>query len=397
MFRPEDFGAFALYATIVMIALPLVSARYEMAIVPAETDDEASGLVLLCCFVALIAGICAILVLQWPLLIRAVGLRALSRWPLIIAIGIVLNGIYQAFIQFETRERRFRAIANSSISQSGGAAAVQVSAGFLRASGALGLIAGQVAGTVLGVVAVHRGARRALLIWNRRNSQRRFAALKGLAWKYRTYPLFLPWGGFVNALAQKIPVILISAYYGPFFLGLYAVADRLLRTPTTLIGQSSAQVLFQKMTEPHIKAKMPRVLPVWAAGMSVLAILPFSMFYIFCRPLFAFALGRQWIEAGTVGAVLIPIYWGALVVSPISTLLIVANRQALLLGIQMLGLGGSLASFWFGHHFSWGALQTLILYSSVQAGVYVIYYGALIATAKSIARRQTEVLPICAV
>ena len=47
LFRPEDFGVFAMYVTLLSVSAPLIAVRYELAIVPAETDDDAFALVLL--------------------------------------------------------------------------------------------------------------------------------------------------------------------------------------------------------------------------------------------------------------------------------------------------------------------------------------------------------------
>jgi O-antigen/teichoic acid export membrane protein len=199
----------------------------------------------------------------------------------------------------------------------------------------------------------------------------------------------------VNALAQKLPVLMLSAFYGPFFLGLYALADRLLRTPVSLVGQSSSQVFFQKMTERHVKARMPRLILIWAGAMTLCSAVPFTLFYFFSRPLFGLILGNKWEPAGDLAAVLIPIYWGGLVVTPISTMLIVANRQAMLLGIQVLFLIAGFGSLWIGHRLFSSGAQTLMLYSIVQWVVYVIYLCGLLSTAKAVAREQAQPSNAC--
>ena len=318
----------------------------------------------------------------------------MANYSIPLAIGVVLNGMYQALAQFATREQKFRKIAKSQMFQSGGMAVAQVSTGAINGSGGLPLIGGQILGTVLSCLTVGRGVRKGWSVWRQRCRGRSFLALKTVAVRYRNHPLFLPWGGFVNALGQRLPVLMLSAFYGPFFLGLYALADRLLKTPATLVGQSSSQVFFQKMTERHIKAQMPRLIITWALGMTVVSALPFTLFYFFSRPLFAVVLGKQWEPAGALAAVLIPIYWGALIVTPISTMLIVANRQALLLGIQLLFLVAGFGALWFGHRLFSTGIHTLLLYSIVQWLVYVLYLWALFSTAKAMAREQ-QISNVC--
>jgi O-antigen/teichoic acid export membrane protein len=391
LYHPEDFGVFAMFVTVLLVTAPVVCARYELAIVPAENDDDAFGLFLLSCIVSLLFGILIFLSFQNRQLLQAIGLGPVIPYSAVVVFGVILNGIYQALLQFATRERRFRHIAKSQMLQSGGGVVFQASAGASTGLGPAGLIWGQIVGTSIAFLAVGRGLQRSWLAWRERHARNSIRALREVAIAHKNHPIFLPWGGFLNALAQKMPVLMLSAFYGPFFLGLYSIADRLLRTPAMLIGQSSSQVLFQKMTEPYMKANMPRLIVVWTVGMTLISAVPFTLFYFFSRPLFSFILGPKWAAAGALAAVLIPIYWGILVVSPISTILIIANRQALLVSIQALILSSSFGSLWLGHRWFADGAKTLLLYSVVQCGVYIVYYCALWSTAKSMARKQTQV------
>ena len=396
LFHPEDFGVFAMYVTLLSVSAPLIAVRYELAIVPAETDDDAFALVLLSCAISLMLGILVLIGLEQRAILQAVGLAPIAGYSIPIALGVVLNGIYQTLLQFKTREQKFRTIARSQLIQSTGAAVAQASTGALVASGGIALIGGQVFGTILSCLDVGRGLRDGLRVWGARHKGHRLATVKAVAHRYRKHPIFLPWGGFVNALGQKLPVLMLSAFYGPVFLGFYALADRLLRTPVSLVGQSSSQVFFQKMTERHVKARLPQLILVWTGVMTLFSAIPFTLFYFFSRPLFALILGKQWAPAGDLAAFLIPIYWGGLIVTPISTMLIVANRQAMLLGIQVLFLVTGFGSLWVGHRLLSSGAQTLMLYSVVQWLVYVVYLWGLLSTAKAVAREQTQLSNACA-
>jgi O-antigen/teichoic acid export membrane protein len=395
LFRPEDFGLFAMYVTLLSVSAPVIAVRYELAIVPAETDDDALGLVLLSLGISIVLGLVVMIGLEQRSWLHAVGLAPLAGYSLPIALGIVLNGTYQTLLQLKTREQKFRTIARSQLVQSTGAAVVQASTGALVSQSGIALVAGQIVGTIVSCLGMGRSLRDGFRDWKTRHRGSYLQTLKTVAHRYRNHPIFLPWGGFVNALAQKLPVLMLSAFYGPFFLGLYAIADRLLKTPVSLVGQSSSQVFFQKMTERHVKARMPRLILIWAGAMTLFSAVPFTLFYFFSRPLFALILGPKWAPAGALAAVLIPIYWGGLVVTPISTMLIVANRQKMLLGIQLLFLVAGFGSLWVGHRLFTNGAQTLMLYSIVQCLVYVVYLWGLLSTAKAVAREQAQPSNAC--
>jgi O-antigen/teichoic acid export membrane protein len=395
LFRPEDFGLFAMYVTLLSVSAPVIAVRYELAIVPAETDDDALGLVLLSLGISIVLGLVVMIGLEQRSWLHAVGLAPLAGYSLPIALGIVLNGTYQTLLQLKTREQKFRTIARSQLVQSTGAAVVQASTGALVSQSGIALVAGQIVGTIVSCLGMGRSLRDGFRDWKTRHRGSYLQTLKTVAHRYRNHPIFLPWGGFVNALGQKLPVLMLSAFYGPFFLGLYAIADRLLKTPVSLVGQSSSQVFFQKMTERHVKARMPRLILIWAGAMTLFSAVPFTLFYFFSRPLFALILGPKWAPAGDLAAVLIPIYWGGLVVTPISTMLIVANRQKMLLGIQLLFLVAGFGSLWVGHRLFTNGAQTLMLYSIVQCLVYVVYLWGLLSTAKAVAREQAQPSNAC--
>lgn len=395
LYSPEAFGVYAIYTTLLMLSAPLVSGRYELAIVPAETDDEAFGLLLLCCIIALLLGVVTLFALRDKGLLASVGLEPLARYSGLVAASIVLNGLFQALLQFWIRQKQFRGIAVSDVFRSAGMIGAQISMPELKATGAFGLMIGQIVGIVSSIIVLGRTFESNFASWKLRHSRDGLRTLRTLAIRYRKHPIFLPWGALADSLGNKLPVLMLSAFYGPGFLGMYALADRLLRTPSTLVGQSSAQVLFQKMTERRVKSGMPRVITLWGLGMTILCAVPFTLLYFYGRRFFSLILGEQWAPAGAIAAVLIPTYWGSLVVSPISCLLIVANRQGLAVSIQALYLLGAFGSLWIGHRVFSNGVQTLCLYSVVQFCVYAISYSVLFWTGKRVAQKEVELDHTC--
>src|SRR5207248_936122 len=153
-------------------------ARYELAIVPAENDDDAFGLFLLSCIVSLLFGILIFLGFQSPQPLQAIGLGPVIPYSAVVVIGVILNGIYQALLQFATRERRFRHIATSQMLQSGGGAVFQASAAASTIGlGPSGLIWGQIVGTSVAFLAVGRGLQISRLAWRERHQHNSIRAL----------------------------------------------------------------------------------------------------------------------------------------------------------------------------------------------------------------------------
>jgi len=386
LYVPENFGVLALYSSLLFISMPLVSARYEMAIVPAENDDEAFGLLLLSCGIAILFGLMTTL-LMLPRLTTVLRMQALQRYVWLVPFSVIVTGFYQAVRQYRIREKQFHDISVSQIVQSGGAAVAQFGSVVIQAS-AWGLLLGQLSGLLASTYVLSRSVKSAWDRWHRLHQDQHFATLRGLAVRYRRHPTFLPWGGFVDSMAQRLPILMLSGFYGPYFLGLYAVADRIIRMPISLIGQNCAPVLFQKMSEQDTKARIASILMRWGLGMSAFFLLPAVALYLASRFLFAVVLGKTWAAAGGLAVDLIPIYWGSLVVSPVSGLLIIANRQGLYFLIQALFLVTGFCSLWLGHHWMMNGEKTVLLYSSVQFLVYLGYFAVLFSAGRAMVRKQ---------
>jgi lipopolysaccharide exporter len=386
LYNPIDFGVFAVFATVLSVSGPLISARYELAIVPSEDDDVAFGLLILSCFIALAMGLLVVALFAFNRLASSLGLQVLVPYRWIVFVSIVLCGFYEALRQFRIREQQYRRISISQVVQSGASVTVQTAGRGFLGLGGVGLLLGQVAGIGFSTYSLGRGIGKCWSSWRTKHRGQILNTLQNVAIRHYKHPAYLPWGGFLDGLAQRLPILMLSAFYGPYFLGLYAIADRLLRTPIYLLGQASSQVLFRKMTEQNVKAQMPRLLIMWAILGTVASFLPLTLLGIFSRSLFSFALGRAWESAGSLAVLLIPLYWGALVVSPVSGLLIIANRQGMLLVIQILFLLSGFSALWFGHRFLLDGPSTLLLYSMTQWCVYGLYFLALLFAARSVAR-----------
>jgi lipopolysaccharide exporter len=395
LYNPRDFGVFALFATVLSVSGPLISARYELAIVPCEDDDAAFGLVVLSCLIALAVGLLVLTFFAFSRLSNLLGLQVLVPYRWIVFVSIVLCGFYEALRQFRIREQQYRRMSVSQVLQSGASVAMQTAGrGFLGLGGA-GLLLGQAVGIGFSTYNLGRGVGKHWSFWRAKHRGHIRTTLQNIAIRHYRHPAYLPWGGFTDGLAQRLPILMLSAFYGPYFLGLYAIADRLLRTPIYLLGQASSQVLFKKMTQQKIKAEMPRLLIMWAVLGTLASLLPLSLLSIFSRPVFSFALGKAWESAGSLSVLLIPVYWGALVVSPVSGLLIIANRQGVLLVIQILFLVSGFSALWLGHRFLANGQATLLLYSLTQWCVYGVYFLALFSAARSVAR-NVDLVEQCA-
>lgn len=388
LYAPEDFGVFALYGTVIFLSAPVISVRYELAIVPANDEDEAFGLLVLSCVIALCIGVSltVLILLKSDKFMGYIGLKALMLYSWIIPISIVASGIYHASQYFCIRRQQYRRIGLSQMLQSSISTVIQIFCGQFLHLGVWGLLIGQLSGIIISMQFLCRSMRNIWPLWYQNHRGNIFVYLIQLGIRHRKHPIYMPWGGIVNSLGQKMPVLLLSTFYGPHFLGLYALAERFIQTPISLVRSASSQVLLKKMSDKHLKEHMDKFIMRWVLIVSVLSVIPFMILYFLSKHIFSFALGNSWVISGELSKLLIPYFWGVLAVSPIATLLIIAKRQGVLLAIQVMLFLSGFSSLWLGHLWFAKGERAVLLYSLSQFCVYIIYFVALLSVAKGMAK-----------
>jgi O-antigen/teichoic acid export membrane protein len=118
LYTPTDFGVYALYVALLALASPLVSGRYELAVVPADSEDESLDLLILAAMLAAAAGglVLLLMVFARSSSFGTAGLGSLLPFWWLIPLGVVLTGIQQARYLL-IRHRRYPRISGTDVVQ----------------------------------------------------------------------------------------------------------------------------------------------------------------------------------------------------------------------------------------------------------------------------------------
>ena len=102
----------------------------------------------------------------------------------------------------------------------------------------------------------------------------------------------------------------------------------MLRIPAMLIGASLSQVFFN-----HISGKFndgESILPLFKkiiGYLAIFSIIPFAVIYFFGSELFTFVFGDQWLISGRLSEIMAPWLMLNFIVTPLSTIPLVFNKQ----------------------------------------------------------------------
>ena len=340
LYGPTPFGYLAIFVAFSTVIAVLVTLRYELAIVLPRDLDSAASLFLLLLKLQLMFGVGGTLV-------AAVGSISFGReteWATLIValpLGVISLSIFSTQTYFLSRQGLFHAIAVSRFIQGTSIAALQIINGLLFGGQPLALVLGLVLGQVVGSLACHLlFARRALSSAN--VSLDRAIHLIRDHWRM---PAFNAPHALLDA-ARTGGISLILAATSVQIAGQYSLVLRVLQAPVALLAGAVSQVYF-----PHLAALDRKELAPAVRGSIVRCLILgaplFGIVFVAAPSAAPLALGPGWEQTGVLAQALVPWIYVNFATSPVSTLFVVLNRQALGLGVNIVQLSLPLSLLWF--------------------------------------------------
>jgi O-antigen/teichoic acid export membrane protein len=373
LYAPEEFGVWALYLAITAFIGVIASGRYELAVMLPEQDKEAVNILCLSVVIAFAASMLSLLiiVLFKDGIIELLNNQQISPWLYFVPLSIFLTGLYQALTQWTTRKKQFKSLVYANVGQSSSTAIVSLSMGFWRfgASGlVLGSLSGQIIATLrLGVAFLRRNNR-----WKNHISKDQMIEQ---AKRYQNFPKINSLHALGDMIQSSGVSFLISSFFGGAILGFYSHTLRILKAPSSLIGNSTAQVFYQRASEIYsIGGDLQPLVKKTMLHLTVIA-LPIFIFVAFTGPtIFAFIFGEQWRIAGEYAQILSPWIFMNFVVSPVSQLPIIVDKQKEIFYISLIGNLLILFSIFYGGYVVKDVKMGFYLLSFLQ----VMYLGGVI-------------------
>ena len=242
LYSPADFGVLAVYLSLVSILVIVASLRYEFALPIPEDGAEAIHLLAVCLvLVALTTAVTSVaLHLARQRILGWMGAPALGPYLWLVPVSILGAGFYQVFNCWAIRKGGYGRIARTKVTQGLTTLSLQLAVGAV-AGGPVGLLVGDAAGRTNGTRTL------AMLDWREDWPQLKAVTWRGM-WKamvrFRRFPFLSSSTAFMNALNLRMPALLLAIHYGPAVAGGFTLAQRVFALPSSVIGESVAQVYF---------------------------------------------------------------------------------------------------------------------------------------------------------
>lgn len=366
LYSPEDFGLLAVYTGLLALFVVVASLRYELAIPLPVSNTEAANIVVLCLLVVLLmTGISALMVfLVGEPIADALDTPKLANFFWLLPLGVLLSGFYNVFNYWAVRTKSFGDIAITRISQTLATLAVQL---FGYKLGGIALLFGQAGGQGIGSLRLARSA-----VNHKEFSSWSWAGVGAAAKRHKQFPIFSTWSGLFNTAGTQLPPLMFAAFFSAGGAGLFALANRILKLPMTVIGGAIGQVYFSNLAEAKINSQLPKKIEEGAVGLIKLSFPAGFVFMYFAPELFAWVFGADWEMAGEVARWMVPWILLQFISSPLSVVYFVLEKEKAGLFFQVGMLLARIAALIYGYYYL-DFMRTLIIFSFVSAVCYFLY------------------------
>lgn len=327
MYTPSDMGVLASFTAIVTVLGVVAAGRYELAIVLPETDKMSNAVSFAGLIFALIFGLIVTfltIIFNKPLvsLLKLQGDAA--SWSYLLGFFVLLTGAEHVLNRLAIRNRHFRVIASTQVTQQLSASSIKIGWGYFS-PGTLGLFISTLFSTASRIMRLAMGEIKILFSKENRPS---WDDIKNSAIRYKKFPLISSWSGFLNSASVQIPVVLFTALFSPAVAGFYSLSHRILSLPMSLIGRSVTNVFLERAAKAKDNDKeLGRITLELYKKLILIGSIIMSFITFYGDKLFPFVFGEQWIEAGKYAQWISVWLVFVLAASPLSNVYTVKERQ----------------------------------------------------------------------
>jgi len=337
-----------------------------------EKDSDAFHIVVLCSIIN-ISGVILLFILLYFLkdpISSIFNIEEISSWMMLLPISIFLEGSIQPIRTLLGRFQRFKIISYARGTQALVTGIVSLLLGY-TGIGAIGLLIGFLAGQF-----IYSGIFFVTFIQHKSQHQitLSFPILFSLGKMYRSFPKYAVMASWLNTSSRQLPFFILASYFGSEVVGLYAIAQKVLFTPMSMISNSVSQVFFQASARAYEKGQQYLAKLTWDVFkyLLLLIIVPVLVLLFFAPPIFSFVFGKEWLVSGEFVQWMAPWLLVMFISSPLSYLVDVKNKLTYHFVYNILLFIGRFAALLVGGILL-NSTSSVALYAMTGTGLVTLY------------------------
>jgi lipopolysaccharide exporter len=374
LFSSELFGVYFLFTSSVLLLKPVISLQLELAIVLPKKDEEAINIFALTTIVLFLLSIMLFLIILIfkKNILAFFEIEKLTYFIYLIPLSTFCYGFISTLNYWNNRTKSFKNISKGNIIKASTLSVSQIATGSSKFNN-IGLIPGMILGQIIQIMLLLKVSFSSLNNFKKKIS---FNKIIFLAKKYKDIPKFNTLISFLNTLSNEIPVLMITKYFGLANAGIYGLAIKVGRAPSGIVQESVSQVFFNKATEIYNKDEnLTEIIKKTCKNLLKIGLLIFIPLFIISFYL-DIILGKEWQQVGIFLRVLIPWLFIMFLSSPLTSLIVILNKQKTILFYDVFLLLFRFLAFYFGYYIYNDILISLIFFSAVGVvfNIFILAY-----------------------
>ena len=373
IYSPEDFGAYGLYFSFLMIMSVIICLRYEMAIILPKDDEERINIIALCCFIAFsITFFLFFVIFFWnneiASFIKKKGFEIQLFW---LPISVLIVGLFQCVNFWANKKKKYTQLSISRIYRSSAFSGFGVLFGFSSFKKS-GLILADITSQFISLIYL------LTKVWSEIKinfSKIHWTKIVDVSKRYKNFPKYHVTSGLLEKASGNSPIILLAFFFTSFEAGLFAFAMKIISAPVSLISTAIADVFREKASTSYAEhghcrniflSTLKKLIFIATPGF----IVGFILIYCFFVPIF----GSEWTDAGKYSQIMCVMFFFQFIISPLSSMFIIAEKQYVDMVIHVFLLISLILSFWVSKYFFDDAMIAISFYTSVYSVKYIIEF-----------------------
>lgn len=376
MYSASEIGQYTLVLTVIGMFGSVICARYDMAIVSEESEENVLPLIVLCSLCAVVLS-CIITVGSVAYyLVQGYSLKQVMFNGIFIFILLLLNGASNILISYNNRCREYGVMTSVNLIRTVAKQVVMILGGkFAPIAGTL--VVSEAVGTIFGVNKQVETLKR---------KTRRFKGFRdvtklqvqNVAQKHKKQALFSTPALFASNFSYSSINLFINTLFGSAILGYYSLSYRLLGLPLNIISSNVSRVYLEEASREYQRAQSYRATFIRTSAMLVAIAIPMTaVLFILSPRLCSVFFGKDYYTAGVYLRYLAPMFGIRFVVSPLSVGMQISQKQNFELQFQCFFVLASVVSYIIAKVNAMTIENYLLIISILFSIIYLCFYTFL--------------------
>jgi len=344
LFTPEDFGVLTLYISIVSLLFIFSTFRYEIMIMLPHSNKAAAQIVRLIFFISLTTSLLSFVAVLFfgNQIAKILGNPDVAPWLYFLPISLFFQANYQALRYWFMRLQKFGTVSQGVVIKAStnliSASSIKLSAAPLPAAG--GLVIGTILADILSAFWLFFKCSDKRELYFLRTNKTRLAVMTK---RHRSMAATLTFSHGIAVVNSRLPVFMISAFFGSAALGYFGLAERIANAPSQLIAGAIGDVYRQRASVLYRETgRFDKLMLKTLLMTFMMAIIPYTIGILFAPDIFRIAFGAEWEEAGRYASIIMIGGFFAFVITPIDKGAIIVGAKTYILTWHILRLTAKL-------------------------------------------------------